>query len=160
MFQDGQAVSRLGYIAADGRGTTAGCFDIADRLLGFLFGTPIRQHEIHPARSQLSCDNTPDPFSAAPVSGNVSDCEVEFSHEMTVTLEDRRYVGKYVVQTANSSGVFGVATTTVTKQASALLLGESGGQIRCDFGFDPMWTHATGVCVDSKSMTYDLLIRN
>jgi len=40
---------------------------------------------------------TPDPFSAAPVSGNVSDCEVEFSHEMTVTRihEDPRVTKPY-----------------------------------------------------------------
>jgi uncharacterized protein (DUF2126 family)/transglutaminase-like putative cysteine protease len=40
---------------------------------------------------------TPDPFSAAPVSGNVSDCEVEFSHDMTVTRihEDPRVTKPY-----------------------------------------------------------------
>ena len=40
---------------------------------------------------------TPDPFSAAPVSGNVTDCEVEFSHEMSVTRihEDPRVTKPY-----------------------------------------------------------------
>jgi uncharacterized protein (DUF2126 family)/transglutaminase-like putative cysteine protease len=40
---------------------------------------------------------TPDPFTAAPVSGLVSDCEVEFIHEMTVTRihEDPRVTKPY-----------------------------------------------------------------
>ena len=40
---------------------------------------------------------SPDPFSAAPVSGLVSDCEVEFIHEMTVTRihEDPRVTKPY-----------------------------------------------------------------
>jgi uncharacterized protein (DUF2126 family)/transglutaminase-like putative cysteine protease len=40
---------------------------------------------------------TPDPFSAAPVSGMVSDCEVEFAHEMSVVRihEDPRVTKPY-----------------------------------------------------------------
>ena len=40
---------------------------------------------------------TPDPLSAAPVSGMVSDCEVEFSHEMSITRihEDPRVTKPY-----------------------------------------------------------------
>ena len=35
VFKDGQTVSRFRHIAADSRGTTPGCFDVGDRLLGF-----------------------------------------------------------------------------------------------------------------------------
>src|SRR6185369_5673346 len=40
---------------------------------------------------------TPDPFTAAPVSGLVSECEVEFLHEMKVTRihEDPRVTRPY-----------------------------------------------------------------
>jgi len=59
-----------------------------------------------------------------------------------------------------TAGLFGPATSTqYTSKASALLLG-TAGQIRCDFAFDMLMTQATGMCVDSNQVVYDLLIKN
>ena len=81
-------------------------------------------------------------------------------NKLTVELDGRKYRGPMVVQTSHSSlGLFGPARTTVANQATALLIGESGGQIRCEFGFDAMWTSATGVCVDWQNRTYDMLVK-
>lgn len=82
------------------------------------------------------------------------------SKEITVSLNGRDYRGPMVVQTAYSSG-YGLFSqrTTISSQATALLLGDDG-QVRCEFGFDAFMTMATGVCVDSKNVTYDMLIKN
>lgn len=82
------------------------------------------------------------------------------NNELSVSVDGKQYRGPMVVQTAHSTGLFGAGRTTIANQATALLLGDGGGQMRCEFGFDAMWTSATGVCVDYKNITYDLLIKN
>jgi hypothetical protein len=83
-------------------------------------------------------------------------------NEMVVNLDGKAYRGTMQMQTASSSTwtPLGMRTTNTTaNQASALLLGDGGGQIRCDFGWDAMMTSATGVCTDNKNQAYDLMIR-
>jgi hypothetical protein len=82
-------------------------------------------------------------------------------NQLTVDLGGRTYQGPMVMQTGltQSWGPLGPRTaTTTTNQASALLLGD-GGQVRCDFGFDALMRTATGVCVDSRNQTYDMLVK-
>lgn len=81
---------------------------------------------------------------------------------LTVYLGGRVYQGTMHMTTAASSSVGllgGVRTEhSTTNQASALLVGNDG-QLRCDFGWNALMTAATGVCVDSRNVTYDMLIR-
>lgn len=84
------------------------------------------------------------------------------THDTTVTVGARTYRGKTVFHSATTTswGLFGPKTaTTASNQASALLLGDAGGQLRCEFAFDQMYTMATGVCVDSRNITFDILIK-
>lgn len=72
------------------------------------------------------------------------------SKQMEVVLEDgRAYRGEMVYKYVGGRG---------TNEASALLLG-ADGQLRCEFGWDGMFATATGVCVDAKGATYDMLIK-
>src|SRR5262249_42716467 len=68
------------------------------------------------------------------------------TYELTVTMQDgRRYSGKMIV----SPGA----------QASAVLLGQGGGHMRCDLTFAAFMASANGVCTDSTNVVYDLLIK-
>jgi hypothetical protein len=81
---------------------------------------------------------------------------------LTVDLDGRQYQGTMQLQSASSTsfGPFGPRTSSTTSnQASSLLLGAAGGQVRCDFGWNQLMTEATGVCVDYNNVTYDMLIR-
>lgn len=79
---------------------------------------------------------------------------------LTAEVDGKRYQGRPVQETSTSSfSLFGPQRTTTTNKETALLIGDTG-QIRCEFAWDQMKTHANGVCVDSKNVTYDLLIRN
>jgi hypothetical protein len=83
------------------------------------------------------------------------------TNTLTVQIQGNEYRGPMIMETSTTmAGLWGPATsTTHTNKASALLLG-TAGQIRCDFAFDMLMTQATGVCVDSKEVVYDLLIKN
>jgi len=81
------------------------------------------------------------------------------SNELTVSVDGKKYGGRMMMNTATSTNIYGYSTSTTTNQATALLLGD-GGQIRCEFGWDALMIQATGVCVDSKNVTYDMLIKN
>lgn len=82
------------------------------------------------------------------------------NNDLQVTLGAETYRGKMVMETSMSGGTFltGPARTTYSNRASALLLGERG-QVRCEFGFDQLMTQATGVCVDHRNITYDMLLK-
>lgn len=85
------------------------------------------------------------------------------THDMQVTLGGQTYVGKAVLNTgtATSTGYLGaLRTTSTTDNSGSALLVAPGGQIRCDYRWDAMFTMATGVCIDSGNLTYDVLIRN
>lgn len=64
---------------------------------------------------------------------------------LTVNIGGRHYEGPVI--------------TTTPSQASALLRGPAG-QVRCDFGWDALMRHATGVCTDNAGASYDLQIAN
>lgn len=81
------------------------------------------------------------------------------NNELRVTVGENNYRGTMIMQSAVSTGgIFSPVRTTYSNQASALLLGDIG-QLRCDFGFDAMYTQGTGVCVDYRNVTYDMLIK-
>jgi hypothetical protein len=85
------------------------------------------------------------------------------NQDITVELDGKRYRGKVQHQTgiAQTRGPFGIMSTTTqhTNQASALLLGDHGGRIRCDLSFDRMMTSGNGVCVDNRNVISDLMIK-
>lgn len=81
------------------------------------------------------------------------------NNDMTVVLDGKTYRGKMQMVTGTSVGAFGQVTNQYTNQASALLIGDAGGQVRCDFGFDTLMTSGNGVCVDFRNVTYDLLVK-
>jgi hypothetical protein len=68
------------------------------------------------------------------------------NNHLAVTVGGKQYNGLMITRLGPPHG-----------QASALLLGD--GQMRCDFQFDAMWQTATGICVDSKNVTYDMLVK-
>lgn len=77
-------------------------------------------------------------------------------NDLAINLEGRKFVGKWQLITSQSSGLFGPRVTG--NNCSALLLSDNQ-QLRCDFTFDQMWTGATGVCVDYRNITYDMLVK-
>jgi len=80
---------------------------------------------------------------------------------LTVELNGNRYKGIPITQTSTSRiGLFGPATDTSTNQETALLIGERGGQLRCDFMWGGMRAQAVGSCVDSNNVVYDMQIKN
>jgi hypothetical protein len=82
-------------------------------------------------------------------------------NEIRVAVDGRDYAGTMQLNSASSTswGPFGPRTTTATSnQATALLIGAQGGQMRCEFSWNAPMTQATGVCVDNNGATYDLLI--
>jgi hypothetical protein len=84
------------------------------------------------------------------------------TNDLVVTVGDKTYKGKSMLRTATTTswGFLGPRTSTsYSDQSTALLIGE-GGQMRCEFTWDAMMIQATGICVDSKNATYDLLIKN
>lgn len=79
---------------------------------------------------------------------------------LTVEIEGQSYRGTPIRKTAQTSAsIFMAGATTRTNEDTALLIGPAG-QIRCEFAWQEMKTQATGVCVDHRNRTYDLLIRN
>lgn len=49
-------------------------------------------------------------------------------------------------------------STRGNNKATSLLLG-AAGQLRCDLSFGPLFSEATGVCVDAESRTFDVLVK-
>lgn len=83
-----------------------------------------------------------------------------YDNSLEVKIADQTFRGKMIPLTQTSTGLFvGSQRTAWTNQATALLIGDSGGQVRCEFGFNGMWTEGTGTCVDYRNVTYDLLIK-
>lgn len=87
----------------------------------------------------------------------------QFDHiyqRLTVELGGEVYQGTPISETAQTSfSLFSPGATTSTNKQAALLIGPAG-QVRCDFAWDQLKTRAIGVCVDSRNITYDLLIEN
>jgi hypothetical protein len=84
------------------------------------------------------------------------------NNALTVYVDGRQYQGTMQMHTATSTGwsPLGRSTaSTISNQATALLVGNEG-HMRCEFGWDAMMTSATGVCVDNRNATYDLMIKN
>jgi hypothetical protein len=84
------------------------------------------------------------------------------NNALTVYVDGRQYQGTMQMQTATSTGwsPFGRHTSsTTTNQASALLVGNEG-HMRCEFGWDALMQGATGVCIDNRNATYDMVIKN
>ena len=81
------------------------------------------------------------------------------TQELTVTVEGNNYRGRSVLQTGTTTNIFGVTSTQYSNRSTALLIGDTG-QMRCEFSWDYMMIQATGVCVDSRNITYDILITN
>jgi len=84
------------------------------------------------------------------------------NQDLTVTVSGNIYRGKSSLQTGTSTTGFGMWTRTSThfsNQSTALLLGDNG-QMRCEYGWDSLMIEATGVCVDSRNVTYDIIIKN
>ena len=85
-----------------------------------------------------------------------------FNQELTVTVGANTYRGRSVLQTGTSTTSHGLWTRTsahYSNQSTALLIGDKG-QMRCEYGWDSMMINATGVCIDSRNITYDILITN
>lgn len=81
------------------------------------------------------------------------------NNELRVTIGENNYRGTVIHSSAaTTGGLFSPVRTTYTNQANALLIGDTG-QLRCDFGFDAMYIQGTGVCVDYRNVTYDMLIK-
>lgn len=76
-------------------------------------------------------------------------------NDLAIKLDGRQFTGKWQLITSQASGL---GPRLVGNNCSALLLSD-GQQLRCDFTFDQMWTGATGVCVDYRNITYDMLVK-
>lgn len=76
-------------------------------------------------------------------------------NDLVINLDGQKFAGKWQLITSQASGL---GPRTVGNNCSALLLSD-GRQLRCDFTFDQMWTGATGVCVDYRNITYDMLVK-
>lgn len=84
----------------------------------------------------------------------------QIHQQLAVDIEGQRYVGTPITKTASTGfSLFGPQATTSTNEQSALLTG-NGGQVRCEFAWNQFKTMANGVCVDSRNVTYDMMIRN
>lgn len=74
---------------------------------------------------------------------------------MRLTLDGGVYTGKAILLTSSVGGIFD--SHAAANKMSALLLGP-GGQISCEFSYDPMWTSAIGTCHDFRGITYDVRV--
>jgi hypothetical protein len=89
------------------------------------------------------------------------------SKNMEVQLKGETYTGHYVlgqttgtVMAFSTSGapVFGVGGGT-NNNASALLVGNRGGVLRCEFRIQTA-RGGNGVCIDRNNTAYDMLIKH